>query len=103
MIGIVLRAPCPLNGTITEICYHFAPGANQLVQVALTYGTVRVSPVAGFISLDDATPIFYVNQPCRGGEDLELTIQNTDILNPHTISCIVTIVGVYMPVGLEEE
>lgn len=103
MIGVVLRAPCPLNGNITEVCYHFAPGANQLVQVALRYGTVQISPVVGFISLDDATPVFYISQPCRGGEDIEVIIQNTDILNPHTISCIVTVVGEYNPIKVGDE
>ena len=98
LIGVVLRTPCPLNGTITEICYHFPPGVNQLVDVALRYGTVQISPVAGFITLDDATPVFYLNQPCKGGEDIEVIVQNTDILNPHTISCVVTIVGKYEPV-----
>ena len=103
LIGIVLRAPVPLNGKITEICYHFAPGANQLVLAALRYGTVQISPVEGFISLDNATPVFYVNQPCVGREDLELELQNTDIINPHTISCIVTMVGVYNPVKIGAE
>ena len=103
LIGIILRASVPLNGKITEICYHFAPGANQLVMAALRYGTVQISPVEGFISLDNATPIFYVNQPCVTGGDLELELQNTDIVNPHTISCIVTIVGVYNPVKIGDE
>ncbi len=103
LIGIVLRSSVPLNGKIREILYHFAPGANQLVLAALRYGTIQISPVEGFISLDDATPIFNVNQPCVTGGDLELELQNTDILNPHTISCIVTIVGVYNPVKIGDE
>lgn len=100
LIGVILRANIPLDGKITEICYHFPPGANQLVQAALRYGTIQVSPVQGFIALDAATPVFYVSQPCVGGEDLELELQNTDILNPHTISCIVTIVGEHKPVKI---
>jgi len=97
MTGVVLQAACPLNGKITEICYHFAPGANQLVQVALRYGTTQISPLIGFISLDNATPVFYIDQPCSGKEYFFLTIQNTDILNPHTISCVITVIGEHGP------
>lgn len=101
-IGVVLQAPIPLNGRITEVTYHFPPGANQLVQMALRYGATRISPIVGFISLDDATPVFYVSQPCRTGEDLFLTIQNTDLLIPHTVSCVVTVVGNFRPIERDE-
>jgi len=103
LTGIILQAPIPINGTITEICYHFPPGANQLVDVAIRYGTIRISPVTGFITLDAATPVFYVNQPCKTGEDLFITVNNTDIANPHEISCVVTIVGTFRPLKVGEE
>ena len=91
--GVVLASSCPLDGSIINITIHFPLGCLALVLVAFGKGGRQICPEAGFIALDDATPVYPTNEPCKGGDRLWVEIQNTDGFNPHTISVIATVVG----------
>ena len=90
---------CPFDATITSIGFHFPPGCDGLVDVAIGHeGEVEVGhsgeqcfPEDGYISLDDATPVFSTNWDVRRGELLWAEIRNADSVNLHTITVIFTL------------
>ena len=83
----------PLDGIISSVCFHFPPGAMGWVQVAFGHGYKQIMPIAGFLQLDNATPVFPAAEVVHRNEDIWVVIQNTDGINPHTISVIATIDG----------
>ena len=89
----------PLTGRITSVTFHFPPGCNALVDVAFWKGGIQISPKQGFLALDDATPTYPMSEPVRGWDRLWILIRNTDAVNQHTPSVIVTIEGHFKPLG----
>lgn len=83
----------PLDGVISSVCFHFPPGAMGWVQVAFGHGSKQIMPIAGFLQLDDATPVIPASEIVHRDEEIWVVIQNTDAFNPHTISVIPTIEG----------
>jgi len=91
--GVILQALTPIKGTITELTFHWPNGCNSLVQVAFKCRGGRF-PYIGFLALNDATPVYKVSIAVYKWEILEVEVLNTDGVNPHTPSVIVTIEGV---------
>lgn len=87
---------CPLNGKIVSVTVNWHAGCKGYVHVAFGHGDTWVYPseVNTFIALEDATPVVPCNEPVVKNEMLWADIRNGDILNPHTITVIPTIVGV---------
>jgi len=83
----------PLDGIISSVCFHFPPGAMGWVQVAFGHGYKQIMPISGFLQLDNATPVFPAAEVVHRDEDIWVVIQNTDGINPHTISVVATIDG----------
>jgi len=91
--GIRAEEDVPLDGIISSVCFHFPPGAMGWVQVAFGHGYKQLMPISGFLQLDDATPIFPASEVVHRGETIWVIIQNTDGVNPHTVSVIATMEG----------
>lgn len=92
--GIRVRDFAPLSGKIIHVTFHFPAGCNALVDVAFGHGGRQVLPSdTGFIALNDATPVWTVDEDVTINSSLWCIMQNTDALNPHTISVIATMVG----------
>lgn len=79
-------------GKITQVMFHFPPGCNALVDMALFKDESPFYPLQGYLALDEATPVrqnidieYYANEP------LTLEILNRDAQYGHTVSCTVTI------------
>jgi len=92
-VGIRAVEQVPLDGRISSVCFHFPPGAMGWVQVAFGHGSRQIMPIGGFLQLDNATPVFPTSEDVRRNEDIWVVIRNTDGINPHTISVVVTIEG----------
>ena len=82
-----------LKGILNAITIHFPPGCNSLTDVAVYVRGVQVIPDKGYISLDDATPVFHPSQPTEVGDSIVVQVVNTDDTNEHTISVICEICG----------
>jgi len=80
-----------LPGKITQVMFHFPPGCAGLVQVKLEKDKRPFYPLQGYLALDNATPVYYVEAPYYAYEPLDFTVLNTDAVNPHTVSCTVVI------------
>ena len=91
--GIRATEEVPLDGIISSVCFHFPPGAMGWVQVAFGHGYKQIMPISGFLQLDDATPVFPASEVVHRNEEVWVIIQNTDGINPHTISVIATLEG----------
>ena len=80
-----------LDGKITQVIFHFPPGCHALVDMALSKDEKQFYPLQGYIALDNATPVCYVDATYYANEPLELEVRNRDAGNSHTPTCIVTI------------
>ena len=80
-----------LAGTITQVIFHFPPGCAGLVDMALTKDEKPFYPLQGYLSLDNATPVFPVNVAYYANEPLKMEVRNRDAVNPHTPTCTVTV------------
>lgn len=89
--GYLLKQSYPRAGKITEIIFHFPPGCNALVDMALFKDGRPFYPLNGYLALNDATPVCYVEAPYYINEPLELEIRNRDGGNSHSVTCTVTI------------
>lgn len=78
-------------GKITQIMFHFPPGSNALVEVALFKDGKAFYPLRGYVALNDATPVYYVEADYYKNEPLTVEILNKDSVNAHTITCTVVI------------
>lgn len=96
LTGIRVWEKCPLTGQITQIIPHWPGGCNALVDVAFGHTDVWVMPsfTDTFVALDNATPIITASEPVTKGEEIWMIVNNTDGVNPHNISIVVTVVGV---------
>ena len=94
--GIRVWEYSPLSGKITQIIPHWPDGCNALVDVGFGHGGVWVMPknVDTYVALNDATPVINVNEPVFKGEELWMVVMDGDLVNPHAITIVVTIVGV---------
>lgn len=92
---VLLRARSPLTGLITHTLFHFPPGCLALVDLRVDVNLVQVYPVIGWISLDDATPVFRFSrgQPVKKRDYLDVYLQNRDTINTHTISVLLVLEG----------
>lgn len=80
------------TGTISEIVTHFPPGANSLVDVRVFHGTKQILPDNGYLSLDNASPTFSMNEPYDSGNNIRVEWINTDSTFAHTVTVVVNIV-----------
>lgn len=87
--------PSPLTGRIVQLIPHFPKGCRALVDMAIGHKDTWVLPhqVDTFIALNDATPVLTVDEPIEKGEEIWMIGRNGDGVNPHAISCAVTIIG----------
>ena len=92
-----VEEPIPLTGTITSVTLHFpacaAPANPTPIEIAVGHGSRQFIPYGGFIALDSATPVFPCSEKCVRNEKVWCIMRNTDTVNPHTCSAIVTICG----------
>lgn len=91
LTGKRVSEECPFSAVITSVCFHFPPGCDGLVDVMVGHGHRQCFPRNGYISLDDATPVFSTNELVNKSELIEAEIRNADAVNAHTISIIVTL------------
>ena len=91
--GVRLSEFVPIDGKLTSVTLHFPLGANALVDIAFGYITRQIIPTEGFIALDNATPVFPVDEKVKRNELAWCIMRNTDAVNPHTPAVIVTMVG----------
>lgn len=89
--GIRVTRSLNYDGNITHVMFHFPPGSSGLVDVRLLKDERPFYPIEGFLSLDDATPIFYMSVGYYRMEPLTVEIQNRDAVNAHTPTVTVTI------------
>lgn len=80
-----------LAGRITQIMFHYPPGTAGLVEVRLEKDNKPFYPLRGYLALDSATPVYYVDVSYYSNEPLTLEVLNRDAVNPHTVSCAVVI------------
>jgi len=91
--AVVLEEVAHLTGIITSVCFHFPPGVVGLMEVAVGHGSRQIMPRAGFLALDDATPVFPCYEVIKRDETVWCVVQNTDNLWQHRISATVVIDG----------
>lgn len=89
--GIIVTKSYSKKGKITSIILHFPSGCNQLVEVALQKDGKSFYPANGYIALDDATPVMYVDADYYQNEPLTFEVLNKDAVNAHAPTCTVTI------------
>jgi len=91
--GVTLTEYAPFSGYIKAIMIHWPPGTNALVDVAVGHGLTHLCPREGYLALDDATPILYFNEFVEDNEEIWVEMRNGDAVNPHTITCTISIEG----------
>jgi len=89
--GVRVTNSFNFGGKVKQVLFHFPPGCAGLVRVRLFKDENPFYPNRGFLTLDDSTPAFPMDEPYYPNEPLTLEIENTDAVNAHTISCIVAI------------
>lgn len=96
LTGQRIWTKCPLTGSITQIIPHWPPGCNAYVDVAFGHSDTWVMPPGTdtFIALDNATPVMNVSEPVIKGEELWMIVNNHDKINSHSITIVITVVGV---------
>ena len=90
--GMILAQTPPFDGYIRELKIHWPPGCNGFVDVRVGHGAMQFCPFEGFLSLDNVTPTYPFDEYVVHTENIWVEIQNTDGLNPHTISVMVNMV-----------
>lgn len=91
--GVRIQDVIPIDGKLTSVAFHFPPGCLALVSIAFGYKTRQIMPSAGFLVLDDATPVFPCDEVVKRNEPAWAIMQNADAVNPHDVSVIVTMSG----------
>ena len=89
--GIRLTESYHQGGKITQIMFHFPPGSNGLVECRLLKDLEPFYPVKGYLALNNATPVYYVQADYYPNEPLTFEVLNRDSENPHTPTCTVVI------------
>jgi len=80
----------PFTGLVTAVTIHWPAGCNGLVDVAMWHGKFQFCPREGFLALDDATPIYYFNEPVEMNEEIWVDIAN-HALGAHRITVAVSV------------
>ena len=95
LTGTRVKKPSPLTGKMVQLITHFPDGADALVDMAVGHKDTWILPneVDTFLALNDATPVFTVDESVEKGEEICMILRNTDGVNAHAISCTVTIIG----------
>ena len=95
LTGTRVKKPSPLTGKMVQLITHFPDGADALVDMAVGHKDTWILPneVDTFLALNDATPVFTVDESVEKGEEIWMILRNTDGVNAHAISCTVTIIG----------
>ena len=92
-----LEEDVPLDGEITSVAFHFPACASPLnptpIELAVGHGGRRFMPYGGFIALDAATPVFPCREKVARNETVWCIMRNTDTVNVHTPSVVITICG----------
>ena len=93
--GQRISQPSPLTGRIVQLIPHFPNGCNALVDMVIGHRDTWILPhqVDTFIALNDATPVLTIDEPIEKGEEIWMIGRNGDAVNPHTISCAITVIG----------
>jgi hypothetical protein len=78
-------------GKITQIMFHYPPGCNGLVELRLLKDLNPFYPLQGYLALNNATPVYYVEANYYANEPLTLEVLNHDGGNSHTPTCTVVI------------
>jgi len=86
----------PLTGRIVQLIPHWPDGCDALVDMAIGHKDTWIYPNLPdtYVALNDATPVLTIDEPIEKGEELWLIGRNGDGVNPHSISCAVTMIGV---------
>ena len=92
LTGVILRTVSPVKGECTSLTLHFPAGCNSLVLIRVKIGDTW-EPLAGWIALNDATPVYAVSYPVRKTSPLEVEIWNTDLQFAHHPSVILALQG----------
>jgi len=94
--GQRVAKPSPLTGRIVQLIPHWPGGCNALVDMAIGHRDTWIYPneVDTYVALNDATPVLTVDEPIEKGEEIWMIGRNGDGVNPHSISCAITIIGV---------
>ena len=89
--GIRITESFLLAGKITQVMFHFPPGSNGLVECRLLKDLEPFYPLRGYLALNNATPVYYVDADYYTREPLTWEVLNRDSENPHTPTCTVVI------------
>lgn len=94
--GQKIWKPSPLNGRIVQLIPHWPDGCNALVDMAVGHDDTWIYPneVGTYVALNDATPVLTVDEPIANGAKIWMIGRNGDAVNPHSISCSITVIGV---------
>jgi hypothetical protein len=81
------------QGEVVQVTFHFPAGCNALVDIAFGIGGRQILPTTGVLSLNDATPSFYIKEKVKRGAVLWVQMANGDAVNPHNVSVVATAQG----------
>jgi len=93
--GTKISKSSPVTGKIVQLIPSWPDGCNALVDIAVGHKDIWVLPhlVDNFIALNDATPVFTVDEPISKGEAIWMIVKNADGREQHAISCAITVIG----------
>jgi len=89
--GILVEDYFAFAGKIIHVMMSFPPGCNNLVLARLLKDRSPFYPKAGFLALDNTSPVYPTYIDYYEREPLGFEVQNQDSVNPHTISCTVVL------------
>ena len=83
----------PYAGLLKDVTVSWPAGCNGLVEVAVGYGSVQVTPIEGFIALNDKIITWYLGERyyVDRGAILWQKSRNYDAVYVHTIVVVVTL------------
>jgi hypothetical protein len=89
----------PIDGTIISVIFSFPAGCydpvtgNYLVDMVFGHGDAQICPSEGTLALNNAPVVFPISERVQKNDNLWVTMENADALNPHGVSIISIIVG----------
>lgn len=89
--GVRLEEEVPFAGYIKQVMIHWPEGCNALVDVKTGGGIEQLCPRAGYLALNDATPTYPFNEWITDHDIIWVEMRNTDGLNSHSITVVVTL------------
>jgi len=91
--GARLEDVISLDGKILSVGFHWPLGCNALVGMAVGHSSKQFMPIVGFLSLNDASPVYLTSEEAKRDETVWCIMENHDGRETHNISATVTIVG----------